>query len=259
MAHPHGLFTWVDVASPNPEAAAAFYQAVFGWEAEQASPDESMPYWMFSRDGRTAAGMGPLSEEQLAQGIPPAWNSYVNVDDVAATATKAEELGGAVIMQPMQIFTSGKMAIIADPAGATFALWQAGDHTGAEEFNTPGFLCWNELATRDLEGATQFYGDLFGWTSETSDMGNGSLYTSFSVGDRVNAGAYDATSVLPNEVPPHWAVYFTVEDCNEAVAAVGEAGGTVVREPFDTPVGPVAVCTDPFGAYFMVIALSDAA
>ena len=259
MSHPNGLFAWADVAQADPAAGAGFYGAVFGWEAAQGSPDESMPYWMFTKDGKLTAGMGGLSPDQLEAGQPPVWSSYINVDDIDDTVARAEELGATIIMPAMQIFGSGKMAFIQDPQGAMVGLWQPMDHTGADEFNTPGFMCWNELATRDLPGSIEFYTGLFGWTVAKTDMGSGREYHTFMIGDRPNGGAYDAASMnLPDEVPNHWGIYFAVEDCDATVALVNGNGGSVMGDPFDSPVGRMAVCSDPQGAPFFVIQLADA-
>jgi predicted enzyme related to lactoylglutathione lyase len=258
MKYPHGLFTWTDVALPDPQAGGAFYAAVFGWDVEDVSPEPGSPYWFFRKDGKVAAGMGPLTKEQQDQGVPPMWTSYVKVDDVEATVARTRELGGTILVEPMQIFTSGKMAYIQDPNGAALALWEAGDHEGADEFNKAGFLCWNELATRNVAAATEFYTALFGWTAQTQDMGGGMEYTVVSVGDRSNGGIYDAAAMLPESVPAHWAVYLTVDDCDAAAAAVTANGGTLLREPWDVGgVGRMAACADPQGAYFMLMAMTD--
>ena len=256
MTHPNGLFTWSDVALPDPKAGAEFYGALFGWKAEQGSPEESMPYWMLTKDGKTVAGMGGLSEEQQGQGISPMWSSYINVTDIDATVALAKEAGADVVMEPMQIFDSGKMAYLIDPAGAAVGLWQAGTHAGADEFNTTGFMCWNELATRDVAGAIAFYTKVFGWTADTQEMGDGS-YTTFKVGDRPNGGAYDASRMLPEGVPANWSVYFTVDDCDAAVAKIKELGGALNMGPFDTPVGRTAAVADPQGANFIVIEMGE--
>jgi predicted enzyme related to lactoylglutathione lyase len=254
MAHPNGLFSWVDAALPDPAAGADFYKAVFGWEAEQVSPDESSKYWFFKKEGKVAAGMGQLSEEQQAQGTPPMWTSYVYVEDIDATVAKAKDLGGTILMEPMQIFTTGRMAYLMDPTGAAFALWEPGDFHGAGEFNSPGFFSWNELSTRDIGTALKFYTELFGWTADPQDMGEGGTYYVMTIGDRANGGMFDATPVLPDEVPAHWGVYFTVDDCDASAEAVEAAGGTVVSEPMDLPgVGRMAVCLDSQGAPFTVM------
>lgn len=258
MSYPHGLFTWSDVALPDPESGGAFYAAVFGWEVEDVSPDPAGPYWFFRKNGKVAAGMGPLTTEQQEHGVPAMWTSYVSVDDVEAAVTRAKELGATVLMEPMQIFTSGKMAYLMDPVGAAVALWEAGDHAGADEFGKPGFLCWNELATRDVPAAAAFYAALFGWSAEAEDVGGGMEYTMVKVGERSNGGIYDPTGILPDSTPAHWAVYFAVADCDATAAAVAANGGIVVRQPTDMGgIGRMAVCVDPQGASFMIIALAE--
>ena len=75
----------------------------------------------------------------------------MTVEDVDASVARAKELGGQVIVEPMDVMTAGRMAVLMDPEGAVFALWQPGEHIGAgivNEFNT---LTWNELRTRDPE------------------------------------------------------------------------------------------------------------
>jgi predicted enzyme related to lactoylglutathione lyase len=254
MTNPAGLFIWVDLATPDPGAAAAFYEAVLGWSAEQSSPDPEMPYWNLSHGDKVAAGMGRLSEEQVAKGMPSVWTSYIKVDDCDAAVARATELGGSVIMRAMQIFDVGKMAMLADPTGAAFAVWESGTFDGADHFNDPGFFSWNELATRDVLVATAFYQGLFGWDLEEFPMGeDGGIYTVWKIGDRENGAMYDATAMLPPEVPSHWSVYLSVADCDDAAAKIKEAGGTLIQEPFDMQEGRKAVAQDPFGAAFMLI------
>jgi predicted enzyme related to lactoylglutathione lyase len=159
----------------------------------------------------------------------------------------------------MEVFDRGKLAYIADPSGAAFALWQAGAHAGADEFNTPGFMSWNELATRDVEGAIAFYGALFGWTVSPQEIGEDMTYNVLMNGDRPNGAILDATQVMPDSIPSYWGVYFTVADCEASMAAITEHGGSVMKGPHDTPGGRMAACADPQGAVFMVIANTEAA
>lgn len=253
MGLAHGIHGWVDVAVPDMDAGAEFYGAVFGWEARQGDGGESMPYAMFSADGKTVAGMGPLSPEQMAAGQPPVWSCYVIVDDVDAVHARAIELGATPIMEPMQILDTGKMSFLIDPTGAAIGLWQSGTHDGAEVFNAPNAVTWNELATTDVDAARAFYTQLFGWEESSMEMGEGSTYWMFTNQGRMNGGAWDMTGSLPEGTPSHWMVYFHVEDRDATVAAVTAAGGSVLGEPFETGMGPMAVFADPFGATFSVI------
>jgi predicted enzyme related to lactoylglutathione lyase len=138
----------------------------------------------------------------------------------------------------------GRMSLLADPQGATFALWQPGLHVGAQLVNEVGAMVWNQLATPDVDAAKAFYGELFDWTSEDFEDG----YWSWRNREGwLNGGVL----ALPtDEVPPHWQVTFRVEDIRAATARAGQLGGEVLQPPMTTPVGDVAVVEDPAGAAF---------
>lgn len=252
MAHLQGTFSWADVAVPDTDAAGDFYTRLFGWDAAAAGPSDSMPYTMFSLDGESVAGMGPLSQEQQDAGQPPVWSAYIAVDDADATAAKAAELGATVVMEPFDVPGSGRMFFAIDPVGAAIGFWQAGGHAGAGVLGSPGAMAWNELACRDVDAAKGFYTELLGLRTETQDY-DGFLYTTLHLGDQTVGGMYDMSGYLPDELPAHWFVWFAVSDTDTATAKTQELGGTVQREPWDTQFGRMAVLSDPQGATFGVI------
>ena len=256
MGYPHGLFSWADVAVPNMEQGAEFYSGLFGWDAVPSAPGDSMPYTMFMLDGQPVAGMGPLMPDAVEAGRPPVWSSYVTVDDIDATAAKARELGAMLLMEPMKIPDAGSMFIAIDPVGAAISFWQADQHVGAGVFNTPGAMSWNELACRDVDAAKEFYGALLGWGVDIQQYGD-FTYTVVKVGDRTNGGIYDVTGMLPDEVPAHWFVWFTVDGTEAAVECCTALGGTLQREPWDSPFGRMAVVTDPQGPAFGLITMEQ--
>jgi hypothetical protein len=256
MGLAHGTIGWADVAVPDTEAGESFYSGLFGWDA-QTNPSESMPYTMFSRDGKVVAGMGPLSPEQQAAGQPPVWSSYVMVDDIDAIFAKAKELGATVLMDPMQIMDFGSMFFVIDPVGAAIGFWQSGTHDGAELFNVPNTMGWNDLGCRDVPAAVAFYTALLGWSTSEMDMGNGNMYTMFSVGERATGGAWDISGTMPDEVPAHWLTWFNVPDTDTVAEKVAEFGGRVVQPPQDSPQGKMAIVTDPAGATFGIIAATQ--
>jgi predicted enzyme related to lactoylglutathione lyase len=253
MGLAHGTIGWTDVAAPDTAVAESFYKGVFGWDAE-ATAGESMPYTMFTKDGKTVAGMGPLTAEQQAAGQPPAWSSYVIVDDLDATFARAKALGATVLVEPMEIMDSGSMFFIIDPVGAVIGFWQSGTHDGAELFNVPDAMTWNDLGCRDVGAAVAFYSELLGWSTSEMDMGDGNMYTMFSVGDRHTGGAWDISGVMPDEVPAHWLTWFNVSDADATASKVSELGGRIVQPPQDSPMGKMAIVTDPAGATFGIIA-----
>lgn len=250
MGLAHGIFGWVDLASPQPDAAADFYNKVLGWEARPA--DGGMPYTMFYSEGENVAGMGELTEEMAAGGMPSVWTSYIIVDDVDVALAKAIELGAKPIMEVLQVGDTGRMAFIIDPVGAAVGFWESGTHDGATTFNVPGALTWNELQCFDVPAAKAFYTELLGWETETNNFGE-MEYTLVKNDGRANGGMMDITGMAPEGVPAYWASYFVVDDCDAVVDAAKANGGSVIMGPMDSEVGRMAAITDPFGAVFTVL------
>jgi predicted enzyme related to lactoylglutathione lyase len=145
------------------------------------------------------------------------------------------------------------MAVIADPTGAMFGIWQAGESIGARRVNEPGCLTWNELATDDVPRALAFYEGLFGWTGEVMQEGSGPAYTVIRVGERANGGIRE---LVPEErqagAPPYWFPYLAVESLDETVARCGELGGMQLFGPIDFPAGKIAGLRDAQGALFAI-------
>jgi predicted enzyme related to lactoylglutathione lyase len=246
-SHAPGIPSWVDLSTPDPEAAKKFYAALFGWEPVTVEAPEAGGYTMLHQRGKPVAGMAPGGDG------PPAWSTYVSTADADATAAKVRAAGGTVMLEPMQVMTAGRMAVFIDPTGAVFAVWQAGDHHGAGLVNEPGAPCWNELQTRDVVAAKRFYSAVFGWGSETHE---GPMpYTEWKQDGRSIGGmmSMDAAGV-PAAVPPHWLVYFGSADCDATTARAVELGATVIVPPMDIQDGlRFSVVADPQGAVFGVV------
>jgi hypothetical protein len=246
-----GTFSWADLSTPDQDGAKAFYTALFGWDVQDNPVGDDMVYSMMLIDGKPVAAISPQPEQQREAGVPPMWNSYVTVEDADATAAKAAELGGNVHAPAFDVMDVGRMAVIADPQGAFFEVWQPKLHIGANLVNGPGMLSWNELHTNDLDGATSFYTGLFGWTTSDMDMG-GDTYRVVSVDGHGNGGI--STMLMPG-APPHWLVYLGSEDLEVSAAKISELGGTVVQPPMDIGEGNrIAVAQDPQGAWFALYA-----
>lgn len=247
-----GTPCWIDLGTPDIEAAVDFYSALFDWTVEESeNPEETGGYRMATRDGKPIAGMMPLMQE----GQPPAWTTYVSVEDADATAAAVKQAGGGALAEPMDVMDIGRMAVFADPAGAVFGIWQPRSFVGASLVNEPSAFCWSEINTRDPGAAKSFYGDVFGWTFEDREFEGAGTYTTINVGDRAIGGLFDMTGRVPGEVPPNWLVYFAVEDADATLAKLRERSGQVPMGPVDLEgVGRFAVVQDPFGATFAVIA-----
>jgi len=151
--HAPGAFCWIELATTDRKAAGSFYTSLFGWKTSENPMGPDAFYTMFTLDGHVSAGGYTMSAQEQAQGVPPHWNLYVNVANADDAAKRAAELGGKVIDAPFDVQTHGRMAVIQDPGGAVFAVWQAGDHNGIGVRDEPGSLCWADLNTPDPQVA----------------------------------------------------------------------------------------------------------
>jgi uncharacterized protein len=242
-----GTFSWVDCSTSDSAAGQAFYEGLFGWEGEVMPAGDSMTYTMFRKGGHYVAAVSNQMEQERSMGIPPHWNSYVTVEEAERSAERAKELGGNAMMEPFDVLESGRMAVIADPTGAVFSIWEPRDHIGAGLVNDVGALSWNELNTKDLQTARDFYAGLFGWDYEEARED----YLMILNGGSRNGGIR-AQSEQEAEIPPHWLSYFTVESTDDAVRQAEAAGAGAMMPPMDVGMGRIAVLRDPQGAAFAV-------
>ena len=264
-----GVPCWVDTSQPDPEVTLPFYSGLFGWEFENVMPDGSEGKYFIGRiRGGDVAAVGSSPE-----GAPPiaSWNTYIWVESADETASKARDAGGGVVIEPFEVMDSGRMAVLTDPEGAAFCVWQARNHRGAKVVNEHGSLNFNGLATRDPEGAKAFYGAVFGWA--TLALPAGSMWTLPGYGDHLEesspglreqvaamggpegfidvVAAFNPISDDDSGTPAHWSVTFAVDDADATAAKASELGGEIVAGPFDAPWTRMAVITDPQGATFI--------
>jgi uncharacterized protein len=251
--YPPGTPSWVDLASPDIEGSARFYSKLFGWQVNEAGPvEETGGYRIATLRDKSVAGMSP---PMGGEGQPPAWNTYISVDDVDKTTAFVSDNGGQVLMGPMDVMDAGRMAVYMDPTGAVVSAWQPGNHIGAQLVNEPGALSWNELATRDVDRAKEFYSNVFGWTWQPMDESQS--YWMLEVNGRVSGGLMPMGDQFPPEVPNHWMVYFAVADTDASAEKAKGLGATVMVPPTDIPPGRFAALTDPQGAAFTIIKLEQ--
>jgi predicted enzyme related to lactoylglutathione lyase len=244
-SYEQGTPNWVDLQTTDQAGAKAFYRGVFGWSYDDQPMDAGAVYSIAKLGDAPVAAIAPQSPELKAAGAPSTWNTYLAVDSVDDATAKVAPAGGTVAMEPFDVTDAGRMSFVLDPGGAAVALWQAGQHIGAGLVNEPGTVIWNELIT-DNPAAVSFYEQVLGLGATTADMGE-NKYTMFQVGGR------DVGGTMPPQMagmPNHWHVYFAVADADATAAKIKELGGSVLVEPFDTPIGKMAVVADPQGAVF---------
>jgi predicted enzyme related to lactoylglutathione lyase len=265
-----GVPCWVDTSQPDPEAAADFYSRLFGWSFEDVMPPGSEGRYLIARlRGGDVAAVGSIPKSAPPRAM---WNTYVWVESADETTSAVRAAGGSVVMEPFDVLDAGRMAVVADPEGAAFRVWQAKEHRGARVVNEPGSLNFNDLHTRDVGGAKAFYRSVFGW--ETLGLGGGfEMWTLPGYGDYLERDNPDLRKILAElggpagfedvvasinpiaddqpDVPAHWGVTFAVDDADATASTAAALGGTVVVPPFDAPWVRMTVLGDPQGATFV--------
>lgn len=252
--HAPGTFSWVELSTFDQKGGVAFYRGLFGWGLNEQPMGPTETYSMFQLRGKDVAAAYTMRPEEKQMGVPPHWNLYVTVDNVDASAARAQELGATVLAPPFDVMDAGRMAVLQDPTGAVFQLWQAGDNIGAGILGEPGTLVWSELTTSDPAAADRFYVGLFGWTPKYS-VNSPTPYTEFTVKGAENPtiGMMQKPPHLPAEVPSFWLPYFMVEDVDASAARAQSLGGSIHFGPMDIPnTGRFAVVADPQGAAFAI-------
>ena len=252
-----GTPCWVDLATPDLDAAAGFYGELFGWKFRRSATD---PYEHISADDKDIGGIVAVD---ASQAIPPHWIGYVATDDIDATLAAVTRNGGKVYVPKTDIPRVGQFAVAADPQGAMFSPFH---YTGEgadqpEPSGPPGpyNFCWDELLSSDPAGAETFYRAVFGWEPEHLDMEKFGGYTLLrrpgvtddTGGDKSAGGLMKLPEGLPGSF---WLTYIAVENCDATVDKAASLGGKVLMPGTDIPgIGRFAAFLDPQGAAFSVL------
>lgn len=244
---------WFDLMTRDATKARAFYEKVIGWTYDISGP-EFGNYALAKADGAVATGIGQLGPDDH---FPPAWTVYFGVTNADETCARATSLGGKILVPATNIGEFGRMAMLEDPTGAVFGLWQPIQHQGAQILNEPGGMAWSEVNTRDASAAAAFYSKLFGLRDEVMEI-QGAPYHMLQTAEGPACGVMQMDAQW-GEMPPHWMAYFAVDDADKAKTRVEAAGGSVPFGPFDSPYGRIIVATDPQGAAVSFIALAPEA
>lgn len=256
-SHALGSPIWFELATSDPARAKAFYSALMGWSHHDFAMGEGNLYTTLESDGAEVAGSYALMPEQAAQGVPPHWDVYFHVADVDASVARARELGGSVLVEPMDVKDHLRMAVLADPEDAVFCLMQPQGSSGVGKLRQDYSVTWVELATRDLDAACRFYAGVLDW--KLSDHpGAPVAYKLIGTGDGNVGGMMQMTEEW-GDLPSHWSIYLQTPDIHASLATASAHGATINVPAFEAPgVGQIAQLSDPTGAWFYLIQLSIA-
>jgi predicted enzyme related to lactoylglutathione lyase len=247
--YPAGAFVWIELGTTDQAAAKSFYGSLFGWNANDMpmGPDEH--YTFFQLEGRYTAAAYTLRPERSG-GAPPHWMPYISVNSADDAAARAAQAGGKVLGPPFDVYDAGRMAVVQDPTGAAFSLWQPKANQGIGIAGVDGTLCWADLMTTDAARARQFYADLFGWEIAPG-QNDPSGYLHIKNGETF-IGGIPPVGPQPG-VPSHWLLYFLASGCDGAAAKAKSLGANICYGPTTMEgVGRWAVVADPQGAVFAI-------
>ncbi|TDC62273.1 VOC family protein [Streptomyces hainanensis] len=249
-AYPEGAPCWADVTLPDLEAGKRFYGELFGWTFETGTQEHGGYTQAYSDD----KAVGALAPQMPGQNdVPPAWTVYFESPDVSATADRVARHGGETLMGPMEVDPFGSLLIARDPAGVLFGVWQEGTHHGFGKHDEPNSFCWAEVHTRDAARTDEFFTSVFPLDAKLMEGSPEMDYAVWMIHGQPRAGRYLIPKDAPAELGPHTETYFSVADCDEAVANLQRLDGRLIRGPMDSPYGRFAAVADPQGATFALI------
>lgn len=248
---PVGAPTWIDLTTSDTDRAKQFYGSVFGWTFESAGPEYG-GYTNAFKDGHYVAGL-MLNDPQW--GVPDVWATYFRTTDIHATLAKATDAGAVSCVAPMEVKDKGWMAVLTDPTGAVFGLWQPIEHHGFEVFGEAGAPIYHQLTTSDYAKALDFYRQVFGWQIETVSDSDEFRYSTANFDGEALVGIMDGTTDMAEGAPSNWFFFLGSDDVDKTVTLVKDNGGSVIRDAEDTPYGRLAAVADPTGAGFNLSSL----
>ena len=249
--HPAGSFCWIELHTTDQPGAKSFYSSLFGWEPQDMPMGPADVYTFFNLGDRTVAAGCTLRPEERSQGMPPYWMIYIAIENADVAVTKAQQLGGKALGPAFDVMDAGRMAIIQDPTGAIFCVWQANKSHGIGVAQVNGTLCWADLSTSDPKRAADFYSGLLGWQAFAAPK-DPSGYLHIKNGEQHIGGIPPATHRHPG-TPPHWLAYFQVDDVDATANKAKGLGASLFLAPMTMEgVGRMAVVADPKGAVFAI-------
>lgn len=256
--HLPGKFVWADLYAVNPITAARFYRDLFSWNVEIVGTGDDA-YRVLKNGDRPVAGIVARAKSQRAAGGASArWIGYISAADVNASAAKARELGGSVILPPADVPARGRQALIADPEGAYVGLLASASGDPDDRLAETGDWIYARLFSRKVEGAAGFYQKFAGYdvAENTASPIEGDVLLS--------SRGFARAGIVPlpprSNSRPAWIGFIRVKDVASSTSFAVTLGGRVLIPPqFDVLGGRVAVLTDPEGAAFGIFELSPEA
>lgn len=227
-----GNFLWADLSSYEPTRTRPFYSAVLGWRFDG--------YVAQSRR-QPVAGLFKMPEKFAQMKLPPFWMSYISVDSIEQSVAIAKQLGGKVEIGPTPFDGGGQFALVRDPLGAGFTLYEGSALEGA----APRI---HALFVSNAKAVQAFYTGLFGWAFSEPEKGVYAIRNH----DRTIAHLHEIPDDAIRGPEEYWAVGFPVPNKAATCAKAVAHGGTIVADT-DLPEGAASLIRDPDSAAFFLV------
>jgi predicted enzyme related to lactoylglutathione lyase len=236
-----GRVVWRELLTPDVDSAQAFYGRLFDWRFDAMDLGAGPPYPTITAGGAAIGGFARMTPGARS---PASWTSFVSVESVDAALSGARAGGGSVATGPFDVRVAGRVAVLADPWGASLGVFRAGaGDPPLPDVPPEGSFCWETLVTPDPRAALTFYGGTLGWTAGPGP--GGGAVPVFLAGGRQVADVQKASSGRSAA----WITYVRVARLEPVRDRARALGATVAVPELRVPsVGRVAMLADPQGA-----------
>ncbi|MEM8923018.1 MAG: VOC family protein [Actinomycetota bacterium] len=253
-------FVWTDLSTYDRPAALRFYKRLFGWKAYDLGRGDAGgddPFGMsevryhVATIGPTAiAGIFDMPPFFAAIDMPSFWMSYLSVDHLDDVVERARAIEGAVVDVEPTPFGDGTMALIRDPLGAGFTVYEGPSIDGKGDGGRYGQMVWNELITESIVAVEPFYREVVGVDLVEVD-GHGGARATIVNPSGVEIGAVQEVDESIRSDKVYWLPFFSVDTIAEFEKRLVAAGGRLLSTT-DDPAGGTAMAYDVGGAAFAV-------
>jgi len=227
----------------------AFYHRVLGWDFEQRVDSDGLPYYVATSAGEPVAGVRP--DHSRVRG----WTVFLATTDLTGLIQRSTALGGRTAEAAHAVPRVGAKALIDAPAGARFGACEIAPDW-AFTAGMPNSLVWLEFVTHLARAADQYFGELFGYGGRQFGDGADDDYMVWYVGDDSVIGRVRMMPGTPTDVSARWITHFRTpldRELDQSVLIAHDAGARLRLRPYASPLGKVAVMSDPTGARFALI------
>jgi len=231
-------FIYADLSTYTLRESIAFYKRVFGWQFYK----QDNGYFAYAGN-RLVVGLYETPERFQQINMPHFWMSYIQVNDIAKTVASARELGGIIEME-QSIAGFGKVALIRDPQGAGFTIYEGEKLTSTRTEGSVNTLIWNELHVSDAEKIIPFYEGIFDWQFHRRDSGHFEIY---SGANRHMADTWVISNAYKSKYE-YWVCTFGVKSLQESFQKILANGGSLIVDE-----GERMLCADDSGQAFFYI------